>query len=101
MADKVELKDLKKATTVVEQKIEKPAAKTEAPKADDKPNNIPFTYCTSNPNIIVIPIKINTLITISLTEIFLLKIIGSKIDTNKVVIDIQTTPIDTVLTFIE
>jgi|TARA_R110002050_G_scaffold57442_1_gene129498 small subunit ribosomal protein S9 len=37
MADKVELKDLKKATTVVEQKVEKPTAKTDAPKVNEKP----------------------------------------------------------------
>jgi small subunit ribosomal protein S9 len=37
MADKVELKDLKKATTVVERKVEKPAAKAEGSKSDNKP----------------------------------------------------------------
>ena len=78
-------------------KTENKAAK----KAEIKPKTIPFTYCTSKPKMMTIPTNINKLITISLKAIFLLKSKGSNIDTNKVVIDMQTTPIETVLIFIE
>ena len=70
-------------------------------KAEKTPYNIPSMYLNSKPKIISIPNNIKILITISIVEIFRLNIIGSIKATNKVVNDIQTTPIEIVLTLIE
>ena len=72
----------------------------EAKKAEIIPKVIPNAYLNSKPKMMVIPAIIIKLIIISYRLIFLPKIKGYNIEVNKVDKVIQTTPMETVLTFI-